>query len=321
MAIIKRSVWTGQADAYVLRPAAELFVGEEEPKPESPPPDAPPQTDGGPDSAARVPDSDELSDDLTGEEDETESEEEEDEEELTPESDPLRFARIQADALLSDARKEAEDYVESYKRQALAEFEAELEEQRFKAQKEGYDAGYAAGMTAAMAEAKVERNKLAAEQIKAVADFLEAAARARDKLFDDNREEMKNLAMAIAEKVIQVSLKNSGDILLRMVDAATDTHKRCEWAHIYVADCDVKGKAFTIPELTAALSHISDRVRVIPMANDESGTCIVELPDVILDASVSTQLANIKETLDSVGMDEDNPTVFYTGKAPRMPSD
>ena len=53
------------------------------------------------------------------------------------------------------------------------------------------------------------------------------------------------------------------------------------------------------------------------MADDESGTCIVELPDAILDASVSTQLANIREVLDSVGTDDDSPTVFYTGKSPR----
>ena len=116
---------------------------------------------------------------------------------------------------------------------------------------------------------------------------------------------MKDLAVAIAEKVIRVSLKNSSDILLRMVDAATDTHKRCEWAHIYVADCDLNGKVYTAPELTAALGHISNRIRVIPMADDESGTCIVELPDVILDASVSTQMEKIKEVLDGVMPDRD----------------
>ena len=294
----------------MLRPAGELFVGEDSPK------------------TAPLPVREYANQDLDEDDAPSESGEEtgaepmeapetEEEEEVSPETDPLRFARIQADALLRDARKEAEDYVAAYKEQAIAEFESELEKRRFDAQKEGYDAGYAAGMTAAMAEAKVERNKLAAEQIRAVTDFLESAARARDRLFDENREEMKNLAMAIAEKVIQVSLKNSSDILLRMVDAATDTHKRCEWAHIYVADCDVKGKAFTTPELTSALSHISDRVRVIPMADDESGTCIVELPDAILDASVSTQLANIKEVLDSVGADDESPTVFYTGRTPR----
>ena len=311
MAVVKRTGRPIQADAYVLRPAGELFVGEDTPKVPLPVREY----------AQQDSDGDEFPPE-PGAETETVAadageEPEEDEEEVTPESDPLRFARIQADALLRDARREAEDYVETYKQQAIAEFESELEKQRFKAQKEGYDAGYAAGMTEAMAEAKVERNKLAAEQIRAVTDFLESAARARDRLFDENREEMKNLAMAIAEKVIQVSLKNSSDILLRMVDAATDTHKRCEWAHIYVADCDVKGKAFTTPELTKALSHISDRVRVIPMADDESGTCIVELPDAILDASVSTQLSNIREVLDSVGTDDDSPTVFYTGKPPR----
>lgn len=311
MAIIKRKGGNVQADAYVLRPAQDLFVGEEKPKP-APPSQDDELSDVSPDASASD----------TEEEDDAapagvEPDEEPEEEEVDPETDPLRFARIQADALLRDAQKEAEDYVEAYKRQALAEFETELENQRFNAQKQGYDAGYAAGMTEAMAEAKVERNKLAAEQIKAVEDFLQAAARARDRLFDENREEMKNLAMTIAEKVIQVSLKNSSDILLRMVDAATDTHKRCEWAHIYVADCDVKGKAFTAPELTAALNHISDRVRVIPMANDESGTCIVELPDAILDASVSTQLANIREVLDSVGTDDDSPTVFFTGSSPK----
>ena len=307
MAIIRRRGVNAQADAYVLRPAQDLFVGEEPPKPAPPSPD-----DENPNASA--PDT-EYAEGVDGEIG-VEPEDDEDEEEVNPDTDPLRFARIQADALLRDAQKEAEDYVEAYKRQALAEFETELENQRFNAQKQGYEAGYAAGMTEAMAEAKVERNKLAAQQIKEVSDFMEAATRARDRLFDENREEMKNLAMAIAEKVIQVSLKNSSDILLRMVDAATDTHKRCEWAHIYVADCDVKGKAFSAPELTAALNHISDRVRVIPMANDESGTCIVELPDAILDASVSTQLANIREVLDSVGTDDDSPTVFFTGPAP-----
>ncbi|MBQ9521242.1 MAG: F0F1 ATP synthase subunit delta [Oscillospiraceae bacterium] len=311
MAVVKRNRGTIQADAYVLRPAGELFVGEDTPKTPLPIKEYANMDldgDGFPSESGDEPGT--KSGDVP-------EPEEDEEEEPSPETDPLGFARIQADALLRDARQEAEDYVAAYKQQAIAEFESELEKQKFRAQQEGYNAGYAAGMTAAMAEAKVERNKLAAEQIRAVTDFLEAAARTRDRLFDENREEMKNLAMAIAEKVIQVSLKNSSDILLRMVDAATDTHKRCEWAHIYVADCDVKGKAFTTPELTAALSHISDRVRVIPMADDESGTCIVELPDAILDASVSTQLANIREVLDSVGTDDDSPTVFYTGKAPK----
>ena len=213
--------------------------------------------------------------------------------------DPVSFAQVQAEALLREARRD----VEQYKEEALQQFEDELEAERESARKEGYDQGFAAGMAEAEREGKVQREVLAAEQIREVKNFLEAAARARDAMLDDTREEIKDMALAIAEKIIQVSLKNSSDIIQRMVDAATDTHKRSQWAHIYVADCDLRGKAMTAPELTAALSHIAERVRVVPMADDESGTLIVELPDVIMDASVSTQLGNIREILKNTSED------------------
>ena len=67
---------------------------------------------------------------------------------------------------------------------------------------------------------------------------------------------------------------------------------------------DLHGKVYTMPELIDALGHVSERIRVIPMTDDESGTCIVELPDVILDASVSTQMGNIRELLSGVGLDD-----------------
>ena len=219
----------------------------------------------------------------------------------TPEERELHFAQIQAEAILDDARREAE----TFQQEARSALEAELEQLRELAHQEGYAAGYAEGMAAAEQEGKRRHDELARKQIQDAAQFMELAARERDQLLDNTREEMKDLAVAIAEKVIRVSLKNSSDILLRMVDAATDTHKRCEWARIYVADCDLNGKAFTVPELTEALGHLSSRIRVVPMADDESGTCIVELPDVILDASVSTQMDNIKEVLSGVTLDRD----------------
>ena len=51
------------------------------------------------------------------------------------------------------------------------------------------------------------------------------------------------------------------------------------------------------------MRHLSDRVRVIPMADDESGTCIIEMPDEIIDASVSTQLDNLRGVLENSEMD------------------
>ena len=285
---IFKSFLGGEANEYVFKPAEEWKVDGEKPKAD-PAPQSPPEPKAGTPAQPEAP------------EKPAEAAEPEPKPEPTPETDPIYFARIQANAILEDAKEEAAHYKEN----ARAEFESELEEAKRAARDEGFSRGYAEGMAQAMQEGKTEREKLAVEQIKGIETFMELAARARDQMLDDAREELKDLAVAIAEKVIHVSLKNSSDIILRMVDAATDTHKRCEWAHIYVADCDVGGKAYTVPELTAALSHIADRVRVIPMPDEESGTCIVELPDVIYDASVSTQLDNIKDVLGGVVLEND----------------
>ena len=278
MSKILKNFWKPAADTYVLQPAEELVV---EPPPPPPPAEETPEGDAEPEKEQE-------------QEQENESAYEE-----SPLEKELKYARLQAEAIIRDARKEAEAYQE----EARKTVEQELEQLRDQARQDGYDSGYAQGMDDALKEGRRQIDELSKEQIQSVERFLEAAARERDRIFDDCREDMKDLALAIAEKVIRVSLKNSSDILLRMVDAATDTHKRCEWARIYVADSDLEGKAFTMPELTEQLGHVAERIRVIPMADDEPGTCIVELPDVILDASVSTQLGNIKELLSDIGTD------------------
>ena len=78
---------------------------------------------------------------------------------------------------------------------------------------------------------------------------------------------------------------------------AIDKRKKKEWVHIYIAECDARRLTQMPAPLTAALSALSDRVRLIPMADDESGTCIIEMPDEIVDASAATQLGNLRTIL------------------------
>lgn len=203
---------------------------------------------------------------------------------------PIEFAQVQAEAILAEAAEEARKLREK----ALAQAEEEAEELKRQAHTEGYQAGFAQGMAEGRQEAKVQREQMAAAQEKEITAFLKDAVRARDQLLEDSKQDLKELALAIAEKVIHVSLKSSGDILIRMIEAATAKRRRCEWVQVYIADCDAKASVNTVPELTEYLSRLSDRVRVIPMTGDESGTCIVEMPDEIIDASVSTQLDNLR---------------------------
>ncbi|MEA4934009.1 MAG: FliH/SctL family protein [Lawsonibacter sp.] len=215
---------------------------------------------------------------------------------------PIDYAKIQAEAILASAHQQA-DEIRDAARQSV---DAELNVLRKDAQAKGYQLGFTEGMADAQARAKQQLEQQASALENEIKEFLETAAHTRDQVLEQAKEELKDLSLAIAEKVIRISLKSSGDILLRMIESATEKHKRCEWAYIYLAGCDLKSLTYTMPELTAALSHLSERVRIIPMADDESGTCIIELPDEIIDASVSTQLSTMKELLSNTGTDRDD---------------
>ena len=120
---------------------------------------------------------------------------------------------------------------------------------------------------------------------------------AREEVLLRARDELLDLCIAVAEKVVRVSLKSSSEVIVRMIQTATERLKRQEWVHIYISGCDTKSAAQISPALTTALGALSQHVKIIPMGDDEGGTCIVETPEEIIDASVSTQMTNIRDLL------------------------
>lgn len=205
----------------------------------------------------------------------------------------LSLAQAQADELIRNARAQAERIIEEAKQAAEAEV-ARIHQQ---ASEEGYNQGYVEGQRKGEEEASAATRKAAQESVEAVQRFLTQANNMRDEKIDKLSGELLDVAVAVAEKVIHVSLKSSEEIIKRMIIAATEKMKRREWVQIYVADCDVKGVAQSDPSLTAALSCLSDHIKMVPMRDAETGTCIVEMPDEIIDASASTQLENIRSVI------------------------
>lgn len=205
----------------------------------------------------------------------------------------LSLAQAQADELIRNARAQAEHIIEQAKQAAEAEV-AQIHQQ---ASEEGYNQGYVEGQRKGEEEASAATRKAAQESVEAVQRFLTQANNMRDEKIDKLSGELLDVAVAVAEKVIHVSLKSSEEIIKRMIIAATEKMKRREWVQIYVADCDVKGVAQSDPSLTAALSSLSDHIKIVPMRDAETGTCIVEMPDEIIDASASTQLENIRSVI------------------------
>ena len=202
----------------------------------------------------------------------------------------LSFARAEADALLRDAHTQADEIIAAAKQAAETEV-AKIHQQ---AAEKGYSQGYADGADKGRKEAAAATEAAAQQSVQEMQRFLQQAAQIRDDSIDRLQEELLQVAITVAEKVIHVSLQSSEEIIRRMIVAATDKLKRREWVQIYVADCDVKGAAQADPALASALSGLSGHVKIVPMHDAEPGTCIVEMPDEIIDASASTQLDNIR---------------------------
>ena len=217
---------------------------------------------------------------------------EEDEEQANAAS-VISFAKVQADEIVAAARREAEEMLEQHRR----DMEEEALRVRQEAHDDGYRQGYAEGVQQARVEGQRQIEEYLQEQAHQVQQFLEQAQGAREEMLEKTRDELLDLTVAIAEKVIHISLKSSLDVIGRMIQMATEKLRRREWVHIYVGGYSTRELSQITPELTMALSGISDHIKITPMPEDERGACIIEMPDAIIDASTSTQLQNIREIL------------------------
>lgn len=245
----------------------------------------------------------ELPDTLPPQEPETEPEPEEEEKECSQNpayESVFDYASVQTEAILADARKQAA----RIKADVFAEAQQELDQIRRGARQEGYRDGYAQGLADAVNQGAGQREKEAARMEEELRTFLEKASRAQDDLIDRTTDDLRDLAITVAEKVIRVSLKSSSSVIARMIQGATEKLKRKEWVHIYIAGCDARGIAQVTPGLTASLGALSDHIRIVPMPEEESGTCIIEMPDTIIDASATTQIANIRSMATEISPDD-----------------
>ena len=195
--------------------------------------------------------------------------------------------------------QEAEDIIAQAENSAK---DMELEAKK-KGKAEGYEKGHSQGSEKGYREALEEGlRQIKREHESVLLDLKESLSQMeeeKEKILVKYQEDLKDLAIAVAEKVVHVSLKSSGDIIKRMILSATEGMTDLKWAKIYIAETDsqqmVKGDSKLIDEI----SQLSSNIKVIVMPEEESGTCIIELPDKVLDASARTQIENIRDILSS----------------------
>lgn len=168
-----------------------------------------------------------------------------------------------------------------------------------KGYREGYESGYEDGCI----KAKEEYDSRLQLELQSMQDELEKAIEEitlqKDKYMEQYIDSLKNVVLAIGEKIIRTSLQSSGEVIKRMIIAATDKMKHTEWAKIYITKYDYDFMVKADSSMVGELTYLSDNIKLVVMEQGDPGTCIIELPNEIIDASVSTQLENIKDILNN----------------------
>lgn len=189
----------------------------------------------------------------------------------------------QAEEILNAARQEAE----SIRKEAFAE-----------GRESGFQAGFEEGEVKAYADHQEAYDKELNMLRHEIAAYIQDMGNKKDKVLEKYIDDLKDIALTVAEKVIHTSLRSSGEIVRRMIISNTEKLKKTSWVKIYVGKeepgISIQGDAEFIREL----SKLSDNVKIVVM-NEEPGTCIIELPNEIIDVSVGTQLENIRGILEN----------------------
>lgn len=188
--------------------------------------------------------------------------------------------------------------------QILQEARVQAEQLKADAAGEGYRSGYEKGFKDGADRAVLEHGKAMerrmAEFDRELKAALAAVGEAKEKCLRTYLEQLKDCTVAVAEKVIHISLKSSGEVIKRMLIAETERLKKTAWVKIYMEKADYELMMETDADVFGELSRLSDNIKFIVMDKDNSGNCIIEMPNEIIDISVDTQLGNIKAILQNI---------------------
>ena len=197
--------------------------------------------------------------------------------------------------ILEEARKEAAAIEQEAKEKA----EQISEEAQMKGFEEGRQKGYEEGLIRAEKENEAKHR----ENQRFFKESLEKALieinKEKEKCLREYLEELKDIAVAVAEKVIHISLRSSGSVISRMIEAETEKLQKMDWVKIYMEKEDYETMVQADGHLAEKLSRLSDNVKFIVMEDGKCGSCIIEMPDGIIDMSVDTQLENIHRLVDN----------------------
>ncbi|MDR3563807.1 MAG: FliH/SctL family protein [Negativicutes bacterium] len=203
----------------------------------------------------------------------------------------LELAETIRTETLESARQQADDIVATANFQAEA-IAAAATEQAERLKREAVEEGHRLGYNDGLAQA----NKVIEEATDRAKAIIDEAAEQSARMFRSSEQQMVEIALAVARKILNRELADYQMTVLPLVKAALDKVRDQDRITIRVSPQDVETVQMVKSDLQSSLT----RDGTITIATDDglkSGDCVVETPYGAVDARIDSQLEIVETAL------------------------
>lgn len=193
----------------------------------------------------------------------------------------IQSAQLEADQIVAGAYADAQQ-----KAQRLL---AEAQDEARRIKEQAMSDGFARGKQQATEQLQKGLNDIAA--------LLDRIDDRQRQIINETEEGIRLLVVDIIRKIMGKALREDDKALVGIVERALANYKNMDWVKLTVSETDAQTSCITDKALLAKLLDLSGSIEVEVITDATTGLCIVETPDGIADASVETQLCNLKQIL------------------------
>jgi flagellar assembly protein FliH len=199
----------------------------------------------------------------------------------------IEKANKEAEKIIQSAQKKQEDLLRQIQ-QERESWNTERELLINEAKKAGYQVGWNEGQQEGFSQYQ--------EYIVEAQEVIQAAKKDYISYLETSEQTILDLATAIAEKVVASKIEEDGGYFLSLVKKAIKDVKEYQDVQIHVNPKQYHFLLENKEELLAVFSHETN-LFIYPDHDINEGSCIIESPNGRIDASIDTQLAEIKKKL------------------------
>jgi len=220
---------------------------------------------------------------------------------LEPITGMLEEARVAAEAAAAEAAVEAGPTPEEIARQEAERILDEARQEAEDLKRQGREQGYADGLKEGVEEGRSQGREEGLRELRetldrwlTMGDALTEAWRLR---FEGLEEEMKDLSVSVAEKLVHAQLQVAPDTVLGLVKDALRYAAEAERVTVLVNPADVALVRGAKDDLAAVLKG-TGRFEIVESENVEPGSCLVETKTQVIDATRKSRMEDVRDAMD-----------------------